>query len=54
MYGILLKYMSAAKELGVYVMLLHYVKVQGLVFESSMCCSSVGNPVKCSSSHLDC
>jgi len=27
MYGILLKYMSDTMELGVYVMLLHYVKV---------------------------
>jgi len=37
--------MSDTKELGMYVMLLHYVKVQGLVFKSSAYCSPVGNSV---------
>jgi len=45
MYGILFTYMSDTMELGIYVMVFHYVKVQGLVFKSSAYCAPVGNSV---------
>jgi len=37
--------MTDTKGLGIYVMLLHYVKVQGLVYKSSAYCSPLRNSV---------